>query len=163
MPSIARTNRRLHFRWTASDAEWASYSFSSLRNLSKLRFDLSDNLFLRSPYEPRTWADSVGIPRFLACFPKDLPLDDGVYIDLQYVSDFMDEDTVGYVHPRLEIDAALLRFDNLKRVTLCESSRRCDYYEGEAREIGAEAFPRLWEAKQLVCLVEANKTRSWCM
>ncbi|KAI0693842.1 hypothetical protein C8T65DRAFT_59734 [Cerioporus squamosus] len=74
----------------ASVEEWASYSVSSLRALSKLGFNLSEPLVSRYLDEPRSWPDSIGIPRFLACFPQDLPLDDGIHIKLRFVDDIME-------------------------------------------------------------------------
>ncbi|TFK85971.1 hypothetical protein K466DRAFT_170677 [Polyporus arcularius HHB13444] len=137
-----------------TEDEWASYGFSHLRNLSKLRFDLDEPLTCNFANEPKSWLDSAGIPRFLACFPRTLPLRDGVDIDLRYVGDIVGHG-YGMVEPRPEIDGALLRFENLDLVALCPSSSYgCDL----AVDIGAEAFPRLWETRKLACMDEVEES-----
>ncbi|RPD56643.1 hypothetical protein L226DRAFT_537923 [Lentinus tigrinus ALCF2SS1-7] len=147
--ALARYEARDH---TPSDEEWSSYRFSSLRNLSKLQFNLSQALMLPFSNGRRTWTDSTGIPKFLACFPRSLPLQDGVYINLRYVGDIPVNMYPGPINPRPEIENALFRFDNLKRVTLCS------WYEcSNAGVIGAQAFPRLYQAKKLVCMDEVKK------
>ncbi|TFK85964.1 hypothetical protein K466DRAFT_664104 [Polyporus arcularius HHB13444] len=138
---------------TPSEKEWASYGFSNLRNLSKLRFDLQEPLTGDFDEEPPTWLDSTGISRFLACFPRDLPLHDGVDIDVQYVGDIV-LGGYGFVKPRPKIEDALLRFENLTIVGLCPSST----YGGDyATDFGAQTFPRLWEANLLACMDDVDE------
>ncbi|RDX48818.1 hypothetical protein OH76DRAFT_1404373 [Lentinus brumalis] len=126
-----------------SDEEWTSYGFSHLRKLSKLRFDIWSPLSCDYEFESRGWVCTTGLPKFLACFPRDLPLDDGVDIDVSYVGQLGYR---GIIMPRPEIEEALLRFENLKLVGLCS---KYDY--DIAGMIGARAFPKLRNAKKLVC------------
>ncbi len=96
---------------------------------------------------------TTGLPKFLACFPRDLPLDDGVDIDVSYVGQLGYR---GIIMPRPEIDEALLRFENLKLVGLCS---KYDY--DIAGMIGAQAFPKLRDAKKLVCRKIEDDYECW--
>ncbi|TFK82078.1 hypothetical protein K466DRAFT_314755 [Polyporus arcularius HHB13444] len=139
-----------------SDEEWASYNFSALRNLNKLRFELSESLTaLNPPKKEPEWTAIAGVPRLLACFSRDLPLRDGIEIDVA----FEESDCTFSGRPRPstslrpEIELALLRFDNLNRVTL-RSKYTCDL--DVARAIGAAAFPTLLEAGKEIRVVQPD-------
>ncbi|RPD56642.1 hypothetical protein L227DRAFT_578586 [Lentinus tigrinus ALCF2SS1-6] len=150
--SFAHALTRYSANHKPSDEEWRAYNFSSLRNLSKLRFNLGSPLASHVADRPRLWTDTIGIPKFLACFPSDLPLHDGVAIDSWYRTRAFAKQSLRYVTPRPEIEGALFRFDNLERVTLYSWST-CN----DAEEIGAEAFPRLWKAKKLHFMHEVKE------
>ncbi len=152
------------FGGAATDEEWASYNFSALRNLSKLRFELSESLTaLTPPKKEPEWTAVAGVPRLLACFSRDLPLRDGIEIDVQFEGfgctfSGRPRPSTSYVVRRPEIELALLRFDNLNRVTL-RSKYTCDI--DVARAIGAAAFPTLLEAGKEIRVVEPDVHECW--
>ncbi len=148
----------------ASDEEWASYNFSALRNLNKLRFELPESLTaLTPPKKEPEWTAVAGVPRLLACFSRDLPLRDGIEIDVQFEGfgctfSGRSRPSTSYVVLQPEIEVALLRFDNLNRVTL-RSKYTCDI--DVARAIGAAAFPTLLEAGKEIRVVEPDMHECW--